>query len=558
MSELRWKVLPAAPPHLLAGGDYPPLLVQLLYNRGITDPAAFDGFLAADERWSADPLLLPEMDKAVVRILRALLRGEVIGIYGDFDADGITATVLLTDGLSSLGARAVPYIPERLEEGHGLTRAGVERLRQQGAELIISVDCGITAWDEVQRAQSEGIDIIITDHHAVTAPIPPAVASIDPKRPDSSYPFVELAGVGVAYKLVQALGHATGHAGLAGQLFDLVALGTVADLVPLLGENRYLVKRGLEALRRTHRLGLQELMLGAGLLPEQVNSDVISFALAPRLNATGRVDHAITSYELLTAESTERARELARWVEAKNGERQRLTAKVLSKIKAELPPGGPEEPLVMLGGYDYPAGVVGVVAGKLVDEFYRPALVLELGPELSRGSARSIPEFDITAALTLCQDLLIRFGGHAQAAGCSLMTANVEKLRSRLLAIAREELADVDLRPAVAIDAEMPLSALAGDTFQTIQRLAPFGRGNPAPAFLSRRVEVVDSSTAGSGGEHLKLKLRDGGVIWDAIGFDLGERDVSPYLDVVYTLEAETWSGRGLLRLNVIDFRQVQ
>jgi len=199
-----------------------------------------------------------------------------------------------------------------------------------------------------------------------------------------------------------------------------------------------------------------------------------------------------------------------------------------------------------------------VGAGKLVDEFYRPALVLELGPERSRGSARSIPEFNIAAALTLCQDLLLRFGGHAQAAGCTLMTANVEKLRSRLLAIARERLAGVDLRPVVAIDAEMPLSALAGDTFHIIQRLAPFGRGNPAPTFLSRRVEVVDSCTVGRGGEHLKLKLRDGGVIWDAIGFDLGEREVSSYLDVVYNLEAETWSGRGLLRLNVIDFRQVQ
>lgn len=555
LSRYRWQIFPPVPAQHLAP-EIHPLLFQCLHNRGLTDPAQFEPFLAADERLVYAPFLLPEMSKTVPRILRALLNDELIAIYGDFDVDGVTATALLAQGLALFGRRVIPYIPRRLEEGHGLNHNALGSLRQQGVSLVITVDCGSTALAEVEQAQKQGLDIIITDHHATLDSIPAALAVINPKRPDSAYPFSGLAGVGVAFKLLEALFQATGKERRLDEFLDLVALGTVADLAPLIGENRYLVKQGLKALNSSQRPGLRELVLSARLEMGRLDTESISYMLGPRLNAAGRMDHAIVSYELLTTNSQERGRELAAELEAKNTERQRLTLGVLTKAK-ELLSTARDMPLLLVGGQDFPAGVVGVVAGKLAEEFYRPAVVLELGPEVSRGSARSIPEFDITAALTECQDLLSRFGGHAQAAGFTLPSANVEPLHRRLLEIARRKLADVELSPVLAIDAEIPLSALSGQTLRLMQKLAPFGRANPVPTFLSRGLKVIDQRRLGNEGEHLKLKLQDGDAIWDGIGFALGHLadSIGGYVDIVYNLEVDTWSGRELLRLNILDLR---
>lgn len=558
MSRYRWQVSPQAPAHDLAP-DVHPLLFQWLYNRGLTDPAQFEPFLAADERLIGDPLLLAEMGKAVSRILRALLGDELIAIYGDFDTDGVTATALLAQGLSVFGRRVIPYIPHRIEEGHGLNHAALKGLHQQGVSLVITVDCGITALAEVEQARKEGLDIIITDHHSIPTSLPPALAAIDPKRGGSAYPFSELAGVGVAFKLLQALLQATGKERRLHESLDLAAIGTVADLVPLVGENRYLVKRGLEALNSSQRQGIRELVRCAGLEMGRLDTESISYMLGPRLNSAGRLAHAMLSYELLTTDSSERAKQLAAQLEAENAERQKLTVQVLAEAKQRLLPLTDDVPLLMVGGQDFPAGVVGVVAGKLVDEFYRPAVVLELGPEMTRGSARSIPQFDINAALTECRDLLSRFGGHAQAAGFTLPSANVERLHQQLLEIAKRELADVELSPVLAIDVEIPLSSLGGETFKLMKRLAPFGQANPMPTFLSRRARVMEHRCLGANGEHLKLKLQDGQVVWDAIGFDLGHlaAGIAPYVDIVYSLEAEGWSGTELLRLNILDLSPV-
>lgn len=555
LSRYRWQIFPPVPAQHLAP-QIEPLLFQCLHNRGLTDPNQFEPFLAADERLVYDPFLLPEMSKAIPRILRALLKDELIAIYGDFDADGTTATALLVQGLSLFGRRVIPYIPRRLEEGHGLNHNALRSLRQQGVSLVITVDCGITGLAEVEQAQKQGLDIIITDHHAPLDSIPTALAVIDPKRQDSAYPFSGLAGVGVAFKLLDALFLATGKGKQLEQFLDLVAIGTVADLVPLIGENRYLVKQGLKALNSSQRQGLRELVLCARLEMGRLDTESISYMLGPRLNAAGRLDHAIISYELLTTNSQERGRELAAELEAKNAERQRLTLSVLTKAK-ELLSTAHDVPLLLVGGQDFPPGVIGVVAGKLAEEFYRPALVLEFGPEVSRGSARSIPEFDLTAALAECQDLLSRFGGHAQAAGFTLPSANVERLHRRLLEIAQRKLADVELSPVLAIDAEIPLSALSGQTFRLMQRLAPFGMANPVPTFLSRGVKVIDQRRLGNEGEHLKLKLQDGDAIWDGIGFALGHLadSITSYIDIVYNLEVDSWSGTELLRLNIRDLR---
>ena len=534
--------------------DISPLLIQLLHNRGITDPAQFEAFLAADERLANDPFLLQEMDKAVTRVLRALLGDELIAIYGDFDADGITAAVLLAQGISELGGRVISYIPHRFDEGHGLNLAALKNLKKQGVSLIVTVDCGITGVSEVEEGHKLGLDIIITDHHVPLAHIPSALAAIDPKLSGSTYPFYDLAGVGVAFKLLQALYKATHRDGEWEKFLDLVALGTVVDMVPLLGENRYLVRRGIEGLNKSPRPGVRELVLSAGLQMGGIDSSSISYSLGPRLNASGRMDHAVTSYELLTTSSPEQARELAAQLETRNAERQRLTAEVLAKARAKLLSDGTDQPILMVGGHDYPHGVLGVVAGKLVDEFYRPVVIMKLDGESVKGSARSIPGFDIVTALTECQDLLIRFGGHSQAAGFVTPRANLERLQQRLLEIAARQLADVDLRPALIIDAMLPLASLGRETYKVVSKLAPFGQGNQAPVFLSEKVKVMDSRIVGGGGKHLKLKLRDGQILWDAIAFDLGDRELSTYLDIVYNLETDHWNGRDQLRLNVLDF----
>jgi len=534
--------------------DIIPLLVQLLHNRGIENPAEYGAFLSADERLAHVPFLLPDIDKAVTRIIRALLGDELITVYGDFDADGITGTVLLVEGISRLGGRVIHYIPHRLDEGHGLNHDALKGLREQGVSLVVTVDCGISGFDEVEQAQKQGLDIIITDHHEAHEFVPPALATINPKLPDSSYPFYELAGVGVALKLLQALFGATQRDGDWGDSLDLVALGTVADLVPLVGENRHLVKRGLEVLNQSQRIGLQELVRCAGLQMGELDEESIAYALGPRLNASGRMDHAVTSYELLLSSSRAEARKLAASLESSNSERQRLTGEVLASAKEKLLQEGIDLPLLMVGGTVYPPGIVGVVAGKLADEFYRPTIVLQLDGEKARGSGRSIPEFDMLSALTECRDLLSRFGGHRQAAGFITPLANVDQLRLRLLEIAKRELAGVDLRPAIDIDAEVPLSTLSGKTYKLISGLAPFGKANRIPTFLSRNVKLLESRTVGTGGDHLKLKLRDDSIIWDAIAFNLADRKLSSHLDVVYILEEENWSGKRLLRLNIIDF----
>jgi single-stranded-DNA-specific exonuclease len=492
------------------------------------------------------------MHQAIARLYRALLSGENIAIYGDYDVDGITATALLVQGLSFLGAKAVPYIPHRLAEGYGLTSAALEKLQQQGISLVITVDCGITTLPEVKKAQKKGLDIIITDHHTPLPEIPPAVAVVNPKLPGSRYPFHELAGVGVAFKLLQALFTSMGKEKQLDRLMDLVALGTIADMSPLVGENRYLVKEGLKLINAAPRPGVIEI---AG--PDKIGIDAnkVSWIIAPRLNAAGRLAHALTSYNLLMTESVQEAYELARWLEGKNTERQRLTSSDLSRAREQVLEQG-ISPLLVACDSDFHLGIAGLVASKLAEEFYRPSIVVKSGEKTSSGSCRSIPEFNIIAALTQNSHLLSRFGGHSRAAGFTLPTRNLERLLQNLAGLAASEIEGVDLRPGLDIDALVTLPELGGDTFQTTQLLAPFGQGNPAPIFLSRGVEVISYRTMGNGSEHMRMKLRQGGTLWDGVGFRLGKHltEVTQYLDIVYNVELDSWGEKERLRLNILDF----
>ncbi|MDO8569115.1 MAG: single-stranded-DNA-specific exonuclease RecJ [Dehalococcoidales bacterium] len=552
----RWNVLPSVPDgHGLVNSGLPRLIVQLLYNRGITTQSQLEPFLAGDWRLSADPCLLPDMPVATARIYRALLSGEKIAIYGDFDADGVTSTALLVQGLTALGATVTPYIPHRQTEGYGLTTTALEGLQQQGASLVITVDCGITNFTEVKRARKMGLDIIVTDHHVPLPELPEALAVVDPKLSGSPYPFTDLAGVGVAFKLLQALLRSLGKEEQLAGIMDLVALGTIADMSPLVGENRFLVKEGLKALNANPRLGIRQIAAQAGLSTRQLSAEDVSWVVAPRLNAAGRVAHALTSYNLLMTDSTDEACRLAQWLEEKNAERQEMTALALARAREQVT-AQEITPLLVAGDEAYPIGIAGLVASRLVEEFYRPAIVIRVGEKTSSGSCRSIPEFNIVAALGQCSELLSQFGGHSQAAGFSLPTQNLPRFQQQLQEIAATQLTGVELRARLNIDAVVPLSELAGETFRQIQKLAPFGRGNTTPIFLSHCVEVLNRRTMGSNSDHIRLKLRQGGLVWDAVGFGLGEHlaEISPCIDVVYTLEIDRWNGEEKLRLNILDF----
>ncbi len=556
MSRRRWNLLPPVPrQYLVSNSGIPPLIVQLMFNRGVKEPAQLASFLAGDISLSSSPLLLPDMQQAIARIYQALLSGEPIAIYGDYDADGITATALLVQGLSALGGTVIPYIPHRLTEGYGLKTAALENLRQQGIRLVVTVDCGITSLSEVKQARKMGLDIVITDHHTPLPEIPPAVAIVNPKLAGSAYPFTELAGAGVAFKLIQAFYQSIGREEPLEELIDLAALGTVADMSPLLGENRYLVKEGLMVMNHSPRLGIRALIEQAGLSGGNLDSECISWTIAPRLNAAGRLEHAMSSYKLLMTNSPVEARRLARWLEQKNTERQKLTASTLARAREQVLSRG-ISPLLLAGDRDYFIGIAGLVASRLAEEFYRPAVVIKTGEKVSIGSCRSIPEFNIIAALKESQHLLSQFGGHSQAAGFTLPTQNLPRFEETLLDLATTQLREVDLRPSLDIDTEVTLSKLGGDTFQIMQQMAPFGRGNPIPTYLSRRVEVIDCRTMGNGGEHLRLKLGQDGARWDGVAFRQGDclADVAPALDIVYNLEIDRWRGNETLRLNILDF----
>ncbi len=555
MNHLRWNLLPPVPAgHPVNDCGFSPLLTQLMYNRGLTDAAQIESFINADNRLSGDPQLLPDIHQAVNRVYRGLLSGEKIAVYGDFDVDGITGTAVLVQGLKALGGDVTPYIPHRIREGHGLNSAALDYLKDEGMSLVVTVDCGVTGIPQVKKAGRRGLDIVITDHHTPLGELPDAIAVVDPKREDSQYPFTELAGVGVAFKFLEALYHGMGKEKQLENYLDLVALGTVADMMPLMGENRYLVREGLKAISRNQRPGILEISALAGINADSIGTEEISWALAPRLNAAGRLEHALTSYKLMVTDATEEAQELSLLLEEQNAERQKMTSRSLAKAKEQIQAKG-ITPLLIASDPDYPPGIIGLVAGRLSEEFYRPSIVIKVGEKSSNGSCRSIPEFNIIKALNECHDLMSDFGGHARAAGFTMPTKNLSKLEERLNRMAEKQLEGLDLRPRLDIDTMMTLPQMGGATYQSLQSLAPFGLGNPVPTFLSRQVEVVDCQTMGNNGGHLRLKLRQNNVTWEAVAFGLGEcsKEMHSHIDIVYNLRLERWRGEERLRLNIQD-----
>ena len=561
-SSMRWQTAPkVGERHLARFPDLAPLLVQALHNRQIDDPDMAHEFLSG-RLVTGEPFRLKGMNEAVARLRRALGQGEKIAIYGDFDTDGVTATALLVETLTALGGRVEPYIPHRVDEGYGLNLDALRHLYKLGTRLVVTVDCGIRSTWEVAQA-SQGLDMIITDHHSVSSELPPAVATINPKQPDCPYPFKDLSGVGLAFKLAQALLRVERKMGgeaatTEDSLLDLVALGTVADLVPLLGENRALVRRGLEMLNKPSRPGVEALMADAGLRRGEVDTTDIAFRLAPRLNAAGRIDTAKLAYHLLTNRDALETKALAEKLGRLNQRRQELTERTVAEAEKQVLADDPDARLYLAASQDFEPGIVGLAASRLTEAYYRPSVVVEVGEEACRGSCRSIPEFNIPDALDRCADLLIRHGGHAAAAGFTVARDKLDALHQQLKEIAAEELAGVELRPTLEIDAEIPLEEVDWAVHALLGQLEPCGMGNPQPVILSRGVEVRNRRTMGSEGKHLKLVVRDGrGASWDAVAFRRGDllSQIPERVDVAYTLEINEWNHRKRLQLTVRDLR---
>ena len=555
----QWKIAHPSPEGRaqLERAGIPSLLACVLSARGVTEPEQAWKLLTPGEEPLLDPMLLKDMDRAVLRVTRALKRGETIAVYGDYDVDGITATCLLTDCLTRLGGRVRSYIPDRLEEGYGLNQEAVLHLARQGVTLIITVDCGITAAREVEFARELGIDVVITDHHECKQAIPEAAAVVDPHRPDCPYPFKRLSAAGVALKLAMAAA-GPDRAGLVFREYaDLAAVGTVADVMPMTGENRTIVQTGLAALAHPRRVGLAQLMEEAGLGDKPVTSVSIGYTLAPRINAAGRMGQADLAAELLLTRDPGRAAALAQELCALNRERQTIECEIFQECVQRLE-RRPQSGVILLADEHWHQGVVGIVASRLTEKYSCPAFMVCLDQGMGKGSCRSWGGVNLFHLLTQCQDLLEGFGGHAMAAGFTVREENIPALDRRLRQLVLEEQAGEELPSLLDIDAAVLPQELTVEAVEALDALEPCGAGNPRPVLVLTGAHVISAAQVGRG-RHLKLRLEGRGVPLDAIFFsvDGSELGLTPgcRVDVAFYPQINDFRGVRSVQLQVVDLR---
>ncbi|RFU65836.1 single-stranded-DNA-specific exonuclease RecJ [Peribacillus glennii] len=522
-----------------------PLVARLLVNRGIHTVQDAQSFLYISEQSFHDPFLMKDMDKAVTRIRQAIETGEKIRIFGDYDADGVSSTTVMMTTLAQMGANVDFYIPNRFSEGYGPNETAFRLAADTGVQLLITVDTGISAINEAKLADELGMDYIITDHHEPGPELPEALAIIHPKLEDNTYPFKDLAGVGVAFKLAHAL-----LGKLPEDLLEIAAIGTIADLVPLYGENRLIAARGIERLRQTSRPGLLSLIQKAGIQKDTLNEESIGFGLAPRINAAGRLGAADPAVDLLMAEDAVIAEELASEIDLINKERQAIVAEIteeaIREVEENFPPD--ENGVLVVGKEGWNSGIIGIVASKLVDRFYRPAIVLSFDPEkgLAKGSARSIEGFDLFKNLSECRDLLPHFGGHPMAAGMTLKIEDVGHLRTRLNSLANEQLSEEDFTPVTRLDGVTDIEDVTIQSIEEMGLLAPFGMNNPKPKLLIQSAALSEIRKIGANQNHLKLQLGEDGKFLDGVGFGLGYlfSHISPLsrISVIGELAVNEWN----------------
>ncbi|TFH36662.1 MAG: single-stranded-DNA-specific exonuclease RecJ [Anaerolineales bacterium] len=551
-----WRIRRPPNPEAVSKLDgYAPLFQAMLLSRGIRTRLEAEHFLRSDQPEFHDPFMLNGIEKAVERISEAIESKEKVCIFADYDADGISGASLLANFLKHNDFAAEVYFPDRFQEGYGLNALAIQRLHGQGVKLLITIDCGIRGIAEVEQAQALGMDVIVTDHHLPGSDLPESFSTINPKVPGDPYPFKELAGVGLAYKLANALSLRMKTSREIETYLDYVALGTVADMAPLIGENRHLVQQGLLRLNDTHCAGLEALINVSGTRAGEITASTIGFGLGPRINASGRLASANLAYELLTEENLESAQRQAETLDRLNNDRQRITAEVVARIE-ENPPS-PSDKLVLSFDPEYHQGIVGLAASRVSDRYFRPAIIGKVDETETRASARSIPGFHITQALEQVSDLLLRFGGHAAAAGFTLANKDRERFVDRILEIADRSITDDQLRPVIDIDACIGFDAINPEIMNFLDALEPFGSDNSQPVFCASNVKVLAKRRVGKEGPHLKLMLEGAGRPLEAIAFRKGDlADSLPErVDVAFHVERNNYLGFETLQLRVVDIR---
>lgn len=527
-------------------------VANLVYQRGIQTEEALRDFLEPSLDQLHDPYELHDMDKAVTRIRQAIENYEQILIYGDYDADGMTSASIVKEALEQLGAECQVYLPNRFTDGYG-PNASVYKyfIENQGISLIVTVDNGVAGHEAIELAQSMGVDVIVTDHHSMPEVLPDAYAIIHPEHPEASYPFKYLAGCGVAFKLATALLEE-----VQVELLDLVAIGTIADMVSLTDENRILVKYGLSVLKNTQRIGLQELFKIAGIQENEVDEETVGFQIAPRLNALGRLDDPNPAIELLTGFDEEEARDIALMINQKNEERKEIVQKIYDEAKTMV---NPDNPVQVLAGEGWNPGVLGIVAGRLLEALHQPVIVLNIENGLAKGSARSIEAVDIFEALDPHRDLFVAFGGHAGAAGMTLEASKLEALSQVLVAYIEDNKLDLSTKNELFLDEELSLPDLTLETLKNFEKLAPFGMDNKKPVFYLKDFKVENARTMGAGNTHLKLKISQADAVFEVVAFGLGdfatEFSQTKNLELAVTLSVNKWNGQTSLQLMLVDAR---
>jgi single-stranded-DNA-specific exonuclease len=570
MKSLLWHHLPCNDDQtaaLAAALNLHPTVARLLCLRGMAEPELAERFLYPTLDHLHDPFKLADMDRAVTRLEQALAQRQRIAIHGDYDVDGITSTVILRRALEMLGGDVVHFIPERLRDGYGLQPAAIDRLNTEGVHLIVSVDCGIRGADAARRARELGVDLIITDHHEPDGTLPDALAVINPKRHDCTYPDKNLAGVGVALKLVQALCQRADRTKWLPAFVKIAAIGTLADVVPLVGENRVIARLGLASLSRgPHTIGLRSLLDAAGLSGKTIDSYQVGFILAPRVNAAGRMSTPdIATRLLLATDETmgDEARGLAQQLNDENLRRQQEEADLVTHAKKaiETDPAVGAHNVLVVGGAGWHRGVIGIAASKLVDAYHKPAIVLSVDGDIAHGSCRSIPDFDMLGALERCADLFVKFGGHKQAAGLTMEAARVPEFRARINAYADDVLEPDQLRPRLRIDGQLSLKAINHELMRGLDSMGPFGLSNPRPIFHASPVEVVDGPRTLKE-RHLKMTFCQDGRRFRAIAWRAAERagfleTHRAAVNLAFSLERNEFQGETYLELSVADFKAI-
>ena len=557
-----WKLLPTATEELCTTLEKGVIESSILMHRGITSKEEANHFLSPTAEDLNDPYLLSSMDNCVIRLSAALNDGERMGVFGDFDTDGLTGTAVLTKGLENLGGIVFPYVPHRVKEGHGISQKAIDFFEQRKVTLIITVDCGTTSISEITQASQKGIDTIVTDHHVPMDSLPPAVAIVNPSLSDSKYPFPQITGVGTALKVMEAL-YSSLSQEMPNFLYAFCALGTVSDVGLMKDENRYLTQRGIQAIKSENILGIDALIRVSGITKNRLSSEDLSFGIIPRLNVAGRLQHAELSLDLLLTENDSQALSLAEKLNALNKTRQTLTDKAIRQAKQQVAKsvrenGNNMPPMIFVGHKSWSPGILGLIAARLVEEFYRPTVAVSGSQEIYRASARSIPDFNMIEAFKKCDEIFEKYGGHSMAAGFTIKGENLRQFRENLTVLAQTDVTEESFGSVLDIEQEISPTWLNQESISFLNSLEPFGQGNPTPTFLSRGMSVLGAKTVGKDKTHLKLTLEKNDYVYDAIAFRQGQslNTARGTVDIAYTAGMNYWNGKETMQLTVQDFKR--